>query len=497
MQRTVVIAGGGPTGLMLAGELALAGVRPVVIERRPEPAAASQGMTLHGRSVELLAQRGLAERIREEDRFLWPRTPFSMLWLDLKTVDEVDHTFIHHQWRTERLLEGRAAELGVEIRRGHEVVAFEQDADGVTVTVRSAAGDEDTIRAGYLVACDGGKSVVRRLAGIAFEGNSPGFYGVLGDVPVAEAGDHLFDAGVYPAGLFGAMPIDPAFLRLMTVEIDAQPPPAGTPVTVDELRDSIERVIGKTPAIGQTLWLHRFDGATRLAERYRDGRVFLAGDAAHTLFFSGTAGLNAGLQDAVNLGWKLAAALQGWAPDHLLDSYHEERHPIGVQLCDHADAVLALMHPLQNVAELREIVAELLQFEEVSRYLLRLPTATRYPMDYPGRPADKEAHPLLGTHVPDAPLVTSAGPGSVARTLHAGRAVLLDLSGGALPHGAVGGWADRLDVVVADPSGDLAATCVLIRPDGYVAFAADGDVDTDGLRLALDRWLGAPTPLPV
>lgn len=486
MTGNVLVAGAGPTGLLLACELALAGVPVTVVERRTAIAEMSQGMAIHGRSMQLLASRGLAERISPEETFPWPRTPFSMMWLNLETVSELDFTIAYPQWRTERLLEGRAAELGVDLRRGVELTGVRQDADGVTVTVRTGTG-EDELRAGYLVACDGRDSTVRRLTEVPTTGSAPGYFGVLADVDASEGGGNLmFEAGLYPTGLFGALPIDGSTLRLMTVEFGERPEPATDEVTVDELRAAIGRVLGKEPDIAQTRWLSRFAGATRLATTFRQQRILFAGDAARTLFFSGTQGLHAGLEDALNLGWKLAASVKATAPERLLDTYHDERHGASERLRMHADSVQALMHPLERIGELRELVGELLQFDDVNRFLLQLPTHSRYEM--PGMPA----HPLLGTRVPDIELTTPDGEISLARTLHDGRAVLVDLSGGTLTPQALAGWADRLRVVSAEPVADLAATCLLIRPDGCVAYAAEAAADTELLRAALTHWLGGP-----
>lgn len=482
----VVVAGGGPAGLLLAGELALAGVPAVVIERRDSVGTRSNGMAIHGRSLASLHLRGLAESIRDQ-AFGWPRTPFSLLWLNLDAAGDEDWTFGFPQWYTEELLAQWATGLGAQLRRGEEVIGYAADETGVTVSVRRAGAEEYQIRASYLVGCDGPDSLIRQQAGIGLTGNGPSYYGILGDV--TPIGEPAFDAGPRPHGMFGALPIEPGKIRLMCIEFE-RPAPAGEP-TLDELVASVERLNGEPPAIKEAHWLSRFGGPTRLAERYREGRVLLAGDAAHQLFVSGTQGLNAALQDAMNLGWKLAAEVNGWAPPGLLDSYQTERHPVGQRICRHAAAAMALMHPLERITPLREVFAELIGYDDVSRHLLRMPAEDRYPIEYPGRPAS-QAHPLVGTQIADAPLRTPAGDTSVAATLHAGRGVLLDLTAGAAAGADLSGRADRVQSVQAEPIPEIEATVVLVRPDGYVAFADPTGADASGLEQALATWFGEP-----
>ncbi|TCO62316.1 FAD-dependent oxidoreductase [Actinocrispum wychmicini] len=442
---TVVIAGGGPTGLMLACELGLQGVETVVLERLSSIEENSAGMGVHARTLEVLDRRGFA--VPRQDMFPWPRTPFALLWLDLAVASKRDLTYALPQWRVERLLAERATELGVEIRRGEEVTGVSQDDTGVTVDLRSG----EQLRSRYLVGCDGADSAVRSLVGIDFPKGGRTYYGVLADVVVDEMD---FQGGVYPAGMFGALPLRPGMIRLMTVEFDVERP--NGPVTVDEVADAVERVTGRRPAIDKVHWLSRFGGSNRLVTRYRDGRVFLAGDAAHTVFISGTQGLNSGVHDAVNLGWKLAAEVNGWAPIGLLDTYHAERHPVGQRMVTHAEAQMALLHPLHNVVALREVFQELLQVPEVNRILLEMPTVD----------------PLRGDVMPDVPL-------------RAGRGLLLDYSGGV----DIAGWSDRVDIVRPGPPPETDVVRVLIRPDGQVAYVDRGG---NGLDVALRTWFGEP-----
>lgn len=471
MSDPVVVAGGGPTGLMLACELRLAGVDVVVCERAAEEAEHSQCMAVHGRTLQALAARGLAERVRAEGVFLWPRTPFSFIWLDIAGVGEEDHTFALPQWKLRRILAERAVELGADVRRGHEVVAFDQDAGGVTVTVRTERG-EYPLRAAYLVGADGPDSTVRELAGIAMPDDGSGYHGLLGDVVIAGDDHETFDAGLRPAGLFGALPLQPGVLRLMTIEFAADRPADDPPVTADELADTIERLTGTRPRWQEVRWLSRFGHPTGVAERYRAGRVLLAGDAAHVLFISGTQGQNTGIQDAMNLGWKLAAQVHGRAPDGLLDSYETERRAVGERMRTHALAQLALMHPLERVGPLRQLFSELVGFEEVNRHVLRMAGDSRY--DLPG------THPLTGKRIGDDPALMPA--------LAEGRGVLVDNSTGETVAQAVVGWKDRIALV---PGIELDAELALIRPDGHVAFAGAA-TEVDELCQALSTWFGTP-----
>jgi 2-polyprenyl-6-methoxyphenol hydroxylase-like FAD-dependent oxidoreductase len=479
----VVVAGGGPTGLMLAAELAGAGVATVVVEPRTEIAPHSTGMALHGRTLQVLEERGLAQELRDQGMFAWPRTPFGFLWLDLDAVGPEEYTYGFPQWRTETVLAAHAGRRGADLRRGERVTGFAQDGDGVTVTVRKAGGEEYEIRAAYLVGCDGPGSTVRRLAGIALAGHEQSrYYGVLGDVELAEGASTDFDAGLHPAGVFGAIPLGPDTLRLMTIEFE--PPPGAPrdpePVTVDELKASVARITGSEPDIGKAPFLARFGLPSTLADRYREGRVLLAGDAAHTLFVSGTQGLNAGIQDAVNLGWKLAAVLAGHAPGGLLGSYETERRAAARRAVAHARAEMALMHPLDRVEPLRELFTELLAYDENNRHLLTMTAEARYPQG---------DDPLTGRRLPHLDLPTPTG-GTLASAglLSAGRGVLLAQSAALdVPEG----WAGRVDAVRTLPTPELPADAVLVRPDGQIAHAGPA-TDPAALRAALTTWFGAP-----
>lgn len=480
MSSTVVVAGGGPTGMMLAAELGLAGVDTVVIERLPEDNGWSRSLTLQARSVEVLAQRGLRwfadyPHVRSYN--------FGLLELT-SLIDKKLVPLLVPQRHLEKHLEERAVELGVDIRRGQQVVGFTEDDDGVTVTVR-AGEDEYQLRGAYLVGCDGGSSAVRKLAGIGFPGSASTINGITGDVTTPETFEQRLPPKLYDTGLFAVTPLAPGRFRVTVIEFGTELTSKDVPVTVEEFRDKIRRVAGLHPEIldiGEAHWLSRFGNPTRLAERYRAGRVLLAGDSAHIHLPVSGQGLNTGIQDAWNLGWKLAAAVKGWAPDGLLDTYHTERHPVGERVCMNTRAQDALMYPLDKVAPLRELFAELLELDAVNRYLTDMVTGIgiRYDM------TQTDDDPLLGKRIPDIELTTADGPSSTWRTLRDGHGVLvrfgdcdLDLSG----------WADRLDVVTAQRTPELPVDALLLRPDGHVAFVGS---DGEGLRLAVKTWFGEP-----
>jgi len=462
---------------------------------------------LNARSCELLDQRGLLARFLAEGTPV-PRSHFAGLPLELSKLESRHpYALMIPQALVESLLEKYALETGVEIRRGHEVVGLEQDADGVLVRVRSG-GEEYQLRCDYLVGCDGGSSAVRKLAGIGFPGSEPTLSGLLGDVDSVGLAVEYRTPLNYPGGIFGAAPIAPGVFRVTTIEYGVQPPDRDTPVTLDEMRAAIRRVTGKDVELGgEPRWLSRFNDSARIAERYREGRVLLAGDAAHIHFPQSGQGMNLGLADAVNLGWKLAAEVHGWAPEGLLDSYHRERHPVGSRVLMNTGAQKAMTFPVDWVPQLREFFGELMEIEEVHRRIMEEVAGVdaRYPMPDAERPGEPD--PLLGRRLPDLDLSTGAGgPGTVAAALHAGRGVLLDFSdGSALPAG-VEGWLDRVDLVTAErpeqpqqaeSKGQLrqsagAAAAVLIRPDGHVAWIGAEADDLAGQRLSasLATWFG-------
>ncbi|MFD4585272.1 rifampin monooxygenase [Streptomyces sp. NPDC058423] len=472
----VIVVGAGPTGLMLAAELRLAGARTVVLEKLDEPTRQSRGRGLHVRSVEVMAQRGLL------DRFLAVSEPFAVggpfagvasPWPDgLDTAHP--YGLATPQTVTERLLAERAVELGAEIRRGFELVGLSQDDDGVT----AESADGTRLRSRYLVGCDGGRSMVRKLLGVGFPGEPATVETLLGDMELTE------DAATVAAVVeevrrtqlrFGAVPdVDgnKGVFRVV-VPADGVAEDRATAPTLEEFRTQLRAFAGTDFGAHSPRWLSRFGDATRQAERYRAGRVLLAGDAAHIHPPTGGQGLNLGVQDAFNLGWKLAAEVNGWAPEGLLDSYHAERHPVGAAVLDNTRAQIALLGTDPGATALRGLFARLMEFEAVNLYVTEMITAVgvRYDLG--------DGHDLLGRRMRDVELKQ----GRLYELMHGGRGLLLDRTGRL----SAAGWADRVDHVV-DAGGDPDVPAVLLRPDGHVAWVGE---DQQELLVRLGRWFGA------
>jgi len=493
---SVVIAGAGPNGLMLACELSLAGIRPVVLEKLPERSEENRANGLVGRIVRMLDRRGLHQRLAGEIGPPAPGYVFGAMRLDLTLIEENPVNILPvPQRRLAAMLEERALELGVEIRRGHALAGLAQDADGVTLEVAGPAGSYRQ-RTGYLVGADGGTSVTRKLSGIDF----PGFtrdssvsrtanVSVPGSlIDPATGGLAVPGRGVIPPffhyrtdqGLFVYAPL-PTGTLVTAVEWDGIDD--GSPLTFDELRESTQRVLGADipygPPAGEGPHLLRrlAGGNTRIAEKFRDGRVLLVGDAAHVHSGIGGPGLNLGMQDAIGLGWKLAAHIHGWAPPGLLDTYEAERRPVAERVVMHTQAQSALIAPGVEVTALRELFGELLRLPGTVQHLADLMSGAdiRYDM------GAEEPHPLTGRWATDIP----AGLTATARPL------LLDSTGSLAEE--LAGWRDRVDVVTAPTTG---ATAVLMRPDCYVAWATSapepGEGERKALRAALERWFGDP-----
>jgi 2-polyprenyl-6-methoxyphenol hydroxylase-like FAD-dependent oxidoreductase len=489
IERTeVVVAGGGPTGLMLACELALAGVPTIVLERHAERPAFCRGFNLNARSLELLDRRGIVERFLA-DGWRVPVTGFAGLEAPLSLAElDSDHPYTLGipQTRTEELLEQRAIELGVSVRRGHEVIAFDRDADGVTVVARASDGDQ-LFRAAYLAGCDGGRSAVRKLAGIAFPGTEATGSWLLGDVALANPASLPVGSHRTQAGSVVVIP-RPGYVRIITAE-RVRPTDRDASVTLDDFQAAVSFALCRDVELTEPRWLTRFGDAARQAERYVSGRVVLAGDAAHIHPPAGAQGLNVGLQDAFNLGWKLAAQVRGWAPSDLLESYHTERHAAGARVLLNTRAQVALADPNEKFDPLRALFAEMISFEPIRRYLTETVTGVGTQIDI-----DAEvSHPLLGRLAPNLALETSAGPTKVSALLHGGRGVLLDLAGRSEIRSVTAGWADRVEFVLAKSLEPRGVDSILIRPDGYTAWIAPAgdEAGLRGLRDSLARWFGA------
>ncbi|MEU6883688.1 rifampin monooxygenase [Streptomyces viridosporus] len=468
----VIVVGGGPTGLMLSCELRLHGVRVVVLERLTEPTGQSRGQGLHTRSVELMDQRGLL------DRFLAVSEKFQVGGLFGGIVkpwpDRLDTAHPYGvatpQPVTERLLEERALELGTEIRRGCEVIGLSQDEDGVTVEL----ADGTRLRSRHLVGCDGGRSLVRKEIGVGFPGEPAKVETLLGEMELTE--DPAAVAAVVEEVRrtqlrFGAAPLGDGVYRVV-VPADGVAEDRASAPTLEEFRQRLRAVAGTDFGACAPRWLSRFGDATRQAERYRVGRVLLAGDAAHIHPPTGGQGLNLGVQDAFNLGWKLAAVVNGWAPEGLLDSYHAERHPVGARVLENTRAQITLLGTDPGATALRELFSRLMDFEEVNRYVTGMITAVEVRYDF------GEGHELLGRRMRDVRLKR----GRLYELMRGGRGLLLDQTGRL----SAAGWADRVDHVV-DVSEELDVPAVLLRPDGHVAWAGEDQADLLG---HLPRWFG-------
>ena len=502
--RPVVIAGAGPAGLMLACELGRYGVPTVVLDPLPDVSDQSPGQGLNTSVVELLEQRGLLAGLVDQGIPL-QGTHFSLLWLDIAPLAGRHRPgMLLGQERLERHLAETATALGVDLRRGHRVVDQKPvgpgDADGGWVDV-SATGPDGayTLRAGYLVGADGERSGVRERAGIDFRGHGLASYGLAGDVEL-EAGSELDEVHVGArfspsGGLYSSTPAPGNALRVVTAEFGRDLPADGSPPDAAELAAAVERLNGSAFPIRAVRWLRRYGGPSRVAAAYRVGRVFLVGDAAHTFYPLAGLRLNLCLGDAVNLGWKLAAAVRGRAPDGLLDSYEAERRPVGERACAMTDAQLALVYPADKVAALRALVGELLAFPDANRHLLEIVTGleTRYPMPAAGTydDADVLGAGLLGARLPHVPLRTAGSATGVPDLLNAGDGLLLVF-------GEPGESADLswpgVEAVLAEPSAQIDAAAVLVRPDGHVAFVAPAgqSIEAEALARAGAPWFGEP-----
>jgi 2-polyprenyl-6-methoxyphenol hydroxylase-like FAD-dependent oxidoreductase len=493
--HAVVIAGGGPTGLMLAGELALAGVDVVIVERRAsQDLAGSRAGGLHARTIEVLDQRGIADRFLSEGQVAQV-AGFSMVRLDISDVP-TRHNYGLGLWQNhiERILAGWVDELAVPIHRGREVTGLAQDDTGVDVGL----SDGMSLRADYLVGCDGGRSLVRKAAGIEFPGWDPTTSSLIAEVEMTEEpelgirrdalGLHALGREEYEIRDGEVVYPDEGPVRVMVTERHVGP---RAEPTLRDLSEALVAVYGTDYGIHSPTWISRFTDMSRQAAAYRDRRVLLAGDAAHVHAPDGGQGLNTGVQDAVNLGWKLAQVVKRTAPESLLDTYHAERHPVGARVLRNTMAQGVLRRPDARATALLDTMSDLLGMDEPRRRFAAMMSGLDIHYDL------GEGHPLLGRRMPDLDLVTADGPLRVFTLLHDARPVLLNFGEpGSLD---ITPWADRVQLIDAEAVGPWelpvlgavpAPTAVVIRPDGHVAWVGDG---TDlGLPDALTTWFGPP-----
>ncbi|HYP39110.1 MAG TPA: FAD-dependent monooxygenase [Chloroflexia bacterium] len=505
-EHAVVIAGGGPTGLMLAGELALAGVDVAIVERRAnQDLVGSRAGGLHSRTIEVLDQRGIADRFLSEGQVAQV-AGFGGTTLDISDFP-TRHNYGLGLWQNhiERILAGWVGELRVPIYYGTEVTGFAQDDTGVEVALSDGPTGRQSprsLRADYLVGCDGGRSLVRKAAGIEFPGWDPTTSSLIAQVEMAEEpelgirrdalGMHALGKVEYEirdgkvvykeGGLVGVMLTEPHV------------GPTSSEPTLRDLSEALVAVYGTDYGVHSPIWISRFTDMARQAASYRKGRVLLAGDAAHVHPPDGGQGLNTGVQDAVNLGWKLAQVVKKKSPESLLDTYHVERHPVAARVLRNTMASVVLRRPDDRIKAVGDIISELLSMEEPRKRFAGMMSGLDIHYDL------GEGHPLLGRRMPDLGLVTANGPVRVFTLLHEARPVLLNL-------GEPGGFdvtpgAHRVQLIDAKYAGNwelpvlgqvAAPTAALIRPDGYVAWVGEGGDGTDtGLRDALTTWFGSP-----
>jgi 2-polyprenyl-6-methoxyphenol hydroxylase-like FAD-dependent oxidoreductase len=495
-EHTVVIAGGGPAGMMLAAELALAKVNVAVVERRPNHVlVGSRAGGIHSRTIEVLDQRGVADRFLAEGQVVQVAT-FATTVLDMSDFP-TRHPYSLGIWQNqiERIMAAWIAELPVRIYYGCEVTGFAQDDTGVDVEL----ADGRSLRAQYLVGCDGGRSVIRRAAAIEFPGWDPTKSNLIAEVEVSEEPDlgTRHDAlGVHAIGRLEyeirdgeVVYMDGGPVRVMVTE--QQIGPSSEP-TLHDLSKALVTVYGTDFGIHNPTWISRFTDMTRQAATYRAGRVLLAGDSAHVHYPAGGQGLSLGVQDAVNLGWKLAQVVNGTSPESLLDTYQGERHPVAARALQHTMAQTALQRRDERMKALVDVVSELASMDEPRKRLAGIISGLDIHYDL------GEGHPLLGRRMPDLDLVAADGPLRVFELLHGAKPLLLNLGDpGAFD---IAAWADRVQLIDAEYvalwelpvlGAVTAPTAVLIRPDGYVAWV--GDRTNLGLPEALTTWFGPPT----
>jgi 2-polyprenyl-6-methoxyphenol hydroxylase-like FAD-dependent oxidoreductase len=494
-EHAVVIAGGGPTGLMLAGELALAGIDVAIVERRAsQELVGSRVGGLHSRTIEVLDQRGIADRFLSQGQ-KHHAVSFNQIRLDISD-SPTRHNYLLGLWQNhiERILAEWVGGLTVPIYRGREVTGFAQDDGGVDV----ALSDGQSLRAEYLVGCDGGRSLIRKAAGIAFPGSDPTTSSLIAEVEMAEQpelGIHRTAFSVHSFGRKEYQIVDGKIVYAdrgpVGVLVTEQHIGLATEPTLSDLSEALIAACGTDYGVHRLIWISRFTDAARQAAAYRKGRVLIAGDAAHVHPPDGGQGLQTGVQDAVNLGWKLAQVVKGASPESLLDTYYTERHPVAARVLRNTMASTVLRREDDRTKALRDTMSELLGMDEARRRFGAMMSGLDVHYDL------GSGHPLLGRRMPDLDLVTASGPLRVFTLLHHARPVLLNL--GEPGTFDIAPWADRVQLIDAVYLGawELPAigavaspTAVLVRPDGYVAWV--GDLTKVGLVDALTTWFGPP-----
>ena len=486
MDAAVIVVGAGPAGMMLAGELRLAGVDVIVLERLAARTGESRGLGFTARTMEIFDQRGLLSRFGDVETSNVGH--FGGLPVDFGLLDGAHQAAkTIPQSHTETVLEDWASGLGADIRRSHEALSIADKGDRVEVEVRGPGGVE-TLSAAYLVGCDGGRSMVRKALGFDFPGTASTLEMFLADVKGLDLEPRMIGETL-PGGMVMIGPLPGGVTRLIVCERGTPPQRRETPPTYQEVADAWKRLTGNDISHGEPVWVSSFGNATRLVTEYRKGRVFLAGDSAHIHLPAGGQGMNTSIQDAVNLAWKLASVVRGRASEALLDTYHSERHPVGKRLLMNTQAQGLLFLSGAEVQPLRDVLTELIGYEEVGRHFAGMVSGLEIRYDVGGG-----AHPLLGRRMPFLELVGDDLKTSSTQALRAGRGVLLDLEDNGALRRRAADWRDRVDIVTAAPHG-LAGnsalhgtSAVLVRPDGYVAWAAPGS--HSDLPMALERWFG-------
>lgn len=484
-EHAVVVAGGGPTGLMLAGELALAGGDVAIVERRSnQDLIGSRAGGLHARSIEVLDQRGIADRFLSQGT-VYPCVQFAGISLNISDFP-TRHNYLLALWQNhiERILAEWVQELSVPIDYGVEVTGFVQDDKGVDVRL----SDGRSLRATYLVGCDGGRSLIRKAAGIEFPGWDPTTSNLIAEVKMTEEpkwGIHRDALGIHSISKLENEDQIRVLVTEQQVGLPSEP-------SLRDLSEALIVVYGTDYGVHSPTWISRFTDTTRQAAAYRDRRVLLSGDAAHVHPPDGGQGLQTGMQDAVNLGWKLSQVVKGISPESLLDTYHAERHPVAARVLHNTMAAVALRRLDDRTKALRDTLSDLLSMDEPRRRFASMMSGLDIHYNL------GEGHPLLGRRMPDLDLVTANGPLRVFTLLHAARPVLLNF--GESGSCNITPWADRVQLIDAQSDGPWelpaigavpAPTALLIRPDGYVAWV--GDRTQLGLIDALTTWFGSPT----